>query len=51
MIEYEYETQVLTSYGWECVDTNATRADAIASRDCYRLNDANNAYRYKRVRG
>jgi hypothetical protein len=47
--EYEFEVQMLTTYGWECVTTEATRAEAIAQRDTYRANDPDNAYRYKRV--
>lgn len=47
--EVEFEVQMLTAYGWECVTTEATRAEAIAQRDTYRANDPDNAYRYKRV--
>ena len=44
-----YDVQMLTSYGWETVDAHDTRAAAIASRDNYRFNDPDNAYRYKRT--
>jgi len=50
MSEYEYEVQMLTTYGWECVTTEETRSAAIEQRDAYRANDPDNAYRYKRVR-
>lgn len=48
---YPYEVQMLTAQGWECVCAEATRAEAIATRDEYRANDPDNAYRYKRVVG
>lgn len=44
-----YDVQLLTRYGWECVDAHDNRADAIASRDNYRDNDPTGTYRWKRV--
>lgn len=47
---WEFEVQMLTQYGWECVTTEVDRDAAREQRDCYRENDPEHAYRYKRVR-
>ena len=47
---WEFEVQKLTAYGWECVTTEVDREAARDQLACYRENDPDNAYRYKRVR-
>jgi hypothetical protein len=46
---YEFEVQMLTTYGWECVTTEATKSDAWDRLMEYQANAPESLHRVKRV--
>jgi hypothetical protein len=45
---YEYEIQLFTCYGWECVCSENSRKEALEQVKCYRENQPAR-YRIKRI--
>jgi hypothetical protein len=50
MTTYEFEVQQLTDYGWECVTTEATKAEAWDQLLAYQANQPEYLHRVKRVK-
>ncbi|MBR3444783.1 MAG: hypothetical protein IKH14_02795 [Prevotella sp.] len=47
---YEFEVQGNYGYGWDCLTTEETRAEAEAQKKCYDENEPSVPHRIRKVR-